>query len=127
MDVRIGIIQTPKEIEVEMTDEVDREELLARGLVDEGVDGALELDPGMEAESLFGRAIGIQERAVGPDHVYVAEMLVGLAKLLEEQARTVESLALYERALAIKEREFSPDHPELADLRTSIAALRAGA
>jgi hypothetical protein len=50
-----------------------------------------------------------------------------LAKLLEGQARTGESLALYERALAIKEREFSPDHPELADLRTSIAALRAGA
>jgi len=30
VDVLIGIIQTPKEIEVEMTDEVDREELLAQ-------------------------------------------------------------------------------------------------
>ncbi|MHB1584412.1 MAG: DUF3107 domain-containing protein [Acidimicrobiales bacterium] len=29
MDVRIGIVQTPKELEVELADDADREELLA--------------------------------------------------------------------------------------------------
>jgi hypothetical protein len=56
--------------------------------------------------------------------VYLADTLVGLARLLEAEGRTMEALAAMERVLAIKERAFAADHPELGEIRSQIKTLR---
>jgi tetratricopeptide (TPR) repeat protein len=79
-----------------------------------------------EAEPLYARAIGIQERALGPNHPKLAEGVVGFASLRKEQGRIAEAIGLYERALIIKERAYAAaDHPELTEIRHVVDALRA--
>ena len=55
----------------------------------------------MEAEALHKKALAIREKALGPDHPYVAESLVELASTCEKQNRLAEALPLVERAREI--------------------------
>jgi tetratricopeptide (TPR) repeat protein len=76
-----------------------------------------------EAKELQARALSIRERALGPDHVYVAASLNNLANVHLEMGAYAEARALYERALAIWERTLGPDHPDVAMALNNIAIV----
>lgn len=53
MDVRIGIVQTPKELEVELAEDVDRDDLLAE------IEAALSGDAVLWLTDRRGRRVGV--------------------------------------------------------------------
>jgi tetratricopeptide (TPR) repeat protein len=53
-----------------------------------------------EAETLYKRALAIREKALGPDHPYVATSLNNLAKLYWSQGRYADALPLAQRVIA---------------------------
>ena len=67
-----------------------------------------------EAMPLAQRALGIQEKALGPNHPSVANLLSNLAFLYVKQGRYAEAEPLYKRSLAIREKALGPDHPDVA-------------
>ncbi len=76
-----------------------------------------------EAEPLHQRALAIRERALGPDHLDVAQSLNNLAVLFHGQGRTAEAEPLQQRALAIRERALGPDHLHVAQSLNNLAGL----
>ncbi|HET8844116.1 MAG TPA: tetratricopeptide repeat protein [Ktedonobacteraceae bacterium] len=70
------------------------------------------------AESLYQRALQIQERVLGPEHLEVATPLEGLAMLYYEQGKYRQAELLQQRALQIREQALGPEHPEVALSRT---------
>jgi tetratricopeptide (TPR) repeat protein len=73
-------------------------------------------------------ALAIYEKALGPDHPYVATSLNNLAALYRVQGAYNEALPLYKRALPIYEKALGPDHPNtkqfLANLKACEDAMR---
>jgi CHAT domain-containing protein/tetratricopeptide (TPR) repeat protein len=67
-----------------------------------------------EAETLFKRALAIQEAKLGKDHPEVAATLSNLAVGYQEQGKYAEADALYRRALAIKEAQVGTESPDVA-------------
>ena len=57
-----------------------------------------------EAESMYRRALKIEEQTVGPEHPYVAVALENLATVQKEIAKYSAAEPLLNRALAIRER-----------------------
>ena len=55
-----------------------------------------------EAEPLYKRALSICEKALGPDHPFVAQSLNNLAELYAIQGRYAEAEPLFKRSLAIR-------------------------
>jgi len=55
-----------------------------------------------EAEPLYHRAVAIGEKALGPEHPYVATVLKNYADLLSKTDRNAEAERLEERARAIR-------------------------
>ncbi len=55
-----------------------------------------------EAEPLYGRALAILEKTLGPDHPNVAQSLENYAALLREINRKTEAAELEARAKAIR-------------------------
>src|SRR5271157_3872633 len=79
-----------------------------------------------EAEPLMRRALAINEKALGPEHPYVASSLNNLAQLLKATNRLAEAEPLMRQALAIDEHSYGPDRPEVArDLNNLASLLRA--
>jgi tetratricopeptide (TPR) repeat protein len=76
-----------------------------------------------EAESLYRRAILIEERLNGPEHPSVGITLNNLALLLQASNRFSEAETLFRRATLISERKYGPDHPGLAVGLNNLAAL----
>ena len=66
------------------------------------------------AEPLYRRALAINEKALGPDHPYVATNLNNLAFLLYDKGDYAGAEPLYRRALAIDEKALGPDDPGVA-------------
>jgi tetratricopeptide (TPR) repeat protein len=71
-----------------------------------------------EAEAVIQRAVGIQEKILGPEHASVAETLMQLARLFAEEgknnkARYSDAATVYERILKIQEKNFGADHAQL--------------
>ena len=58
-----------------------------------------------EAEPLLQRALAIREKALGPDHPDVAEVLEHLAKLYDQTGRSEEAKKLSERARQIRAKK----------------------
>ncbi|MEE8227861.1 MAG: tetratricopeptide repeat protein, partial [Kiloniellales bacterium] len=75
------------------------------------------------AESLFKRALGIQESRLGPDHPEVADTLNNLAFLYVEQGRYREAEPLHQRALSIRQSRLGPDHIDVATSLNNLARL----
>jgi len=75
------------------------------------------------AEPLFQRALAIREKALGPDHPYIATSLNNLALLYHNQGRYDQAEPLHQRALAIMEKALGPDHPATAASLNNLAAL----
>ena len=76
-----------------------------------------------EAESLFRRALAIDEKSSGPDHPDVAIRLNNLAQLLKATNRSSEAEPLMRRALAIDEHSYGPVHPNVAIRLNNLAML----
>jgi tetratricopeptide (TPR) repeat protein len=75
------------------------------------------------ARPLFERALAIREKALDPDHPYIAMSLNNLALLLEEQGDFAGARPLCERALAIREKALGPDHPDTGQSLNNLAGL----
>ena len=75
------------------------------------------------ARPLCERALGIREKAFGPDHLNTAPSLNNLARLLQDQGDLAAARPLYERALAIREKLLGPEHPDTAMSLNNLATL----
>ena len=75
------------------------------------------------ARPLFGRALAIYEKLLGPNHPETATSLNNLATLLQDQGELVAARLLFERALAIREQALEPDHPDTAASLNNLAGL----
>jgi len=78
-----------------------------------------------EAEPLHKHALAIVEKALGPDHSYVATSLNNLAALYDTQGQYAQAEPFYKRALAIFEKALGPDHPLVATSLNNLAAFYA--
>jgi tetratricopeptide (TPR) repeat protein len=76
-----------------------------------------------EAMPLAQRALAIQEKALGPNHPSVANLLTNLAFLYVNQGRYAEAEPLYKRSLAIREKALGPDHSDVAASLGNLAQL----
>jgi tetratricopeptide (TPR) repeat protein/predicted Ser/Thr protein kinase len=84
-----------------------------------------------ELDSAVGhaeRALALEERVHGPDHLHVAMALESLGTTMMEQRRLEPGLHTLQRALQIYERLLGPDHPSIAHLLSNLgnADLDAG-
>jgi tetratricopeptide (TPR) repeat protein len=76
-----------------------------------------------DADPLIQGALGIWERALGPDHPDVATGLNSLAALYKNQGKYAQAEPLFPRALAIDEKALGPNHPGVARDLNNLAAL----
>jgi CHAT domain-containing protein/tetratricopeptide (TPR) repeat protein len=76
-----------------------------------------------ETESLFRKALAIQERTLGPDHPATANTLNNLSTYLDRRGRPEEAEPLQRRALAILEKRLGPLHPDTAAMLTTLAVM----
>jgi tetratricopeptide (TPR) repeat protein len=72
-------------------------------------------------QTLFERALKINEAAFGSDHPSVAICLNNLGLLLQELGDLAQARALFELALKIDEAAFGPDHPSVATGLNNLA------
>ncbi|MFY2557108.1 tetratricopeptide repeat protein [Corallococcus terminator] len=63
----------------------------------------------------YQRALGLRERALGPEHLDTAKVLTNLALVRTRQGSPGDAVSLYERALAIQRRQLGPGHPVIAN------------
>lgn len=76
-----------------------------------------------QAETLWRRALAIDEASFGPGHPNVAMRLNDLAQVLHAANRLPDAEALMLRALAIDEASLGPEDPELAIHLNNMAGL----
>jgi tetratricopeptide (TPR) repeat protein len=76
-----------------------------------------------DARPYYERAIGIYEKARGPDHPHTATSLNNLGHLLVSQGDLAGARPYYERALAIYGKALGPDHPHTATSLNNLATL----
>ena len=77
-----------------------------------------------DAEALHRRALGIEQKVHGGDHVFIVPNLNNLAGVLQEMGRHGEAETLYTRVLAIQEKAYgSLDHPQVAKTFNNLAVL----
>jgi tetratricopeptide (TPR) repeat protein len=75
------------------------------------------------AEPLFQRALSIQERALGPEHIELATPLAHLASLYVTRGDYAGAEPLYRRVLTIIEATLGHEHPDLAATLESYGTL----
>ena len=73
-----------------------------------------------EAFISYNRALKIDEREFGVDHINSADTIMGIGLVYNSQGKYAEAISWYERALKIKEREFGVDHINSADTINNI-------
>ena len=76
-----------------------------------------------ETESLFRKALAIQERALGANHPATANTLNNLSTYLDRRGRPEEAEPLQRRALDILDRRLGPLHPDTAAMLTTLAVM----
>ena len=74
-----------------------------------------------EAENMYRRALGIQERTLGPDHPATALTLNNLGGLLATRGDFAQAEQMQRAALATMEKVFGEQHPDTAGVLTSLA------
>ncbi|HEX8818760.1 MAG TPA: serine/threonine-protein kinase [Archangium sp.] len=73
-----------------------------------------------EALARFQQAQVLMEKALGPEHAFVAAMYNNVGVTLMELGRYEEARTSYERALAIAQKTLGPEHPDVANTLTSL-------
>ena len=76
-----------------------------------------------EAETLYRRALAIDEAIYGADHPQTATDLNRLAQLLQATNRLNEAETIFRRVLGIREKTSGHDHPETATALNNLALL----
>jgi CHAT domain-containing protein len=76
-----------------------------------------------EAVPLAQRWLATWEKALGPDHPDIANVLNNLAELYRAQGRYADAEPLYKRSLAISEKALGPTHPDVAVSLNNLAGL----
>jgi len=76
-----------------------------------------------QAVPLARDALGIRERALGPEHPETVRSLGLLAVVLHGAGDLAGARPFYERALAIREKALGSEHPEVATSLSNLAAL----
>jgi tetratricopeptide (TPR) repeat protein len=76
-----------------------------------------------EAEAQFKRALDIYTKAFGPNHRYLATVLISEGHLFEHQRSYAEAEQAYKRALAINQATRGENHPEVARVLNDLALL----
>jgi tetratricopeptide (TPR) repeat protein len=76
-----------------------------------------------EAKPLYERALAIDEREFGPEHLRTTTSLNNLAGLLRDQHDYAAARPLYERALAIDEKVSGPEHPDTVTTLSNLALV----
>ena len=76
-----------------------------------------------DAEALFRRSIVLREKAVGPDHVSVAQPLNNLAALHVARGEHAEAQGLLARALRVVEKHRPDTHPDVTVTLNNLAKL----
>jgi tetratricopeptide (TPR) repeat protein len=76
-----------------------------------------------EATPLAQRALSIQEKSLGPDHIDLTRLLENLAVLYSAQDRYADAEALVKRSLGIREAALGPEHPSLAPSLNNLALI----
>jgi len=73
----------------------------------------------VEGEECLQRAVGVQERLVGPDHPTVASLLQQMAKDCSNRGEPDRAVPLLMRAISIYEKTKEPDHRQVLDCLTA--------
>jgi tetratricopeptide (TPR) repeat protein len=76
-----------------------------------------------KAETLYRRALAINEKALGSGHYRVATNLSNLANLRQDKGDYAAAEPLFRRALAIDEKALGPDHPTVSTDLNNLAGL----
>ncbi len=76
-----------------------------------------------ETLSVAQRAVAINEAAVGPHDVRLADSLAELSNVYQERGEFAEARPLLERALAIYEASVGPNDSSVADVHTNLGIL----
>ena len=82
-----------------------------------------ELGDPAKARDMLERALAIQERAYGPDHIEIAPALFSLGKVHVALGDNAKAREFFARALAIAERAYGSDHPRTQMCRNNLARL----
>ncbi len=72
---------------------------------------------------MLQRALAIREKALGPEHALVVELLNSLANTYKGRSEYAKAEPLYQRALAIREKTLDPEHPNVALSLNNLANL----
>ena len=67
------------------------------------------------------RFLAVEQKALGPQHQYLASTLNYRARLYDEQGRYAEAESLYLRALEISEKGLGPEHLDVATSLNNLA------
>ena len=74
-----------------------------------------------ETETLYRRALAVQEKTLGESHPSTAATLNNLAVLLAGRGRYAEAEPMHLRALSIAEKSLGPAHLDTASMMTTLA------
>ncbi|TAL11040.1 MAG: CHAT domain-containing protein, partial [Nitrospirae bacterium] len=66
-----------------------------------------------KAVVLYERVLAIREKALGPEHEDVVDILLHLAYAYRATRNYTKVVSLYQRVLAIQEKSLGPDHPKV--------------
>jgi len=75
------------------------------------------------AKACYERALGIWERALGPEHPQVATAVNNLGLVLQALGDLAGAKACYERALRILRQRLPPDHPHIRIVEENLRRL----
>ena len=73
-----------------------------------------------EARNRFQQALGLMEKALGPDHAFVAAMHNNIGVSQAELGSFEKARASYERSLAIAQKTLGPEHPDVVNTLISL-------
>jgi tetratricopeptide (TPR) repeat protein len=74
-----------------------------------------------ESESLYERALRIQETALGKDHPSVGYSLMGLAETNQARGNHEKAESMLRRALELLEKGLGAGHPDVINCRAKLA------
>jgi tetratricopeptide (TPR) repeat protein len=77
----------------------------------------------VEALPLAQQVVGVDEKALGPDHLDFAKDLNLLGLLYHELRHYADAETCYKRSLAIREEQLWPDHPDVAQSVSNLGLL----
>jgi tetratricopeptide (TPR) repeat protein len=76
------------------------------------------------AIDLYLNALAFKENLMGLDHPEIADLLVGLGSIYQQQQSYDRAEAYFSRALAIREEKFGLNHPETKKIRMLLNGIQ---